>query len=409
MIAAPLADWWDDEIWRHTGHGEYREPVSPEELLRPAPDCIWPGLMSCDFLPLLSNTAGDWLCVRIDQQGRAEQIVQWYHGGGDWIPWGHSLAEAVLLDALIHRLPGPSRRHAEPAEDPRPTIDPAARDVIVDWACRHLSGAASEIMDANLDGPELADALLKAELAEVAVRCELVVDQLVHPQREQILSLGDNQAIDPKLLAQWSFDRDRIPADKRSWLHQQGIDLARQTNWDAAAEHAQRVTAVAPDLAWAWDIVGYAAERRDDFNVAIDAYVQASQCSVFTDQSIRLDTHWTSDHCAKFSVARLDYLDPGRTRESEYYRSLTGPDVRQRRIDACDYWLRQATQAQENGDAIQTHRCLMAAAWDVGVDSITGYAKLLDQIAEAAGSADQLAREELARTHRRCLRERFGL
>jgi len=407
-MSGPLADWWDSEIWRHTGYGEYREPSTPESLLADAPESIWPGLMSCEFLPLLSDTAGDWLCVRIGPDGTAEQIVQWYHGGGDWIPWGNSLAEAVLLDAAINRLPGPSRRHAEPAEDPRPKRNAAQRDSIIQWACEHLPLDANEMFDPELDGEALATKLLDAKVAEVAVRCELVVDQIVHPQRDAIQSFGDQKRIDPKSTAQWSFDVDRIPTDVRRQLEGRGVRLEGQQNWIAAAELATPVTESSPELAWAWDICGYAAERVGDVETAVEKYQRAATCSVFTDQSIRLETHWSSDHFAKFAVARLDHLQPDLVFDSEYYQTLKGPDVRQRRMNATEYWLDRAAEMEAQGKDSDANDCLMAAAWDVGVDSITAYASLLDRIAEKSGSIGQAAREELARTHRRCLRERYG-
>jgi hypothetical protein len=94
---------------------------------------------------------------------------------------------------------------------------------------------------------------------------------------------------------------------------------------------------------------------------------------------------------------------------SDYYQSLTGPDVRQRRINVTAYWLAEAREHETRGDQAALLRCLTAAGWDVGVDSITVYAELLDRIASAAEQSDQVARAELARTHRRCLRERYAL
>jgi tetratricopeptide (TPR) repeat protein len=363
--------------------------------------------MNCEFLPIVGNHAGDWLCIRFDEQSRAGQIVQWYHGAGDWIPWGASLPEAFLLDALIDQLPGSSRRHAEPAENPRPATNAAGPDPFLAWALDHLPQTARELVNHTIAGAAMADQLLRENVAEVAVRCDLVVGALNHSDRVQIHALlGDQVTANQR--AEWSFDFDRIPEPYRARLQQVGIRAKRQQDWDTAYGHARRVTEIAPDLAWAWEICGYVAERRSDPTAAVQDYQRASQCSVFTDQSIRLETHWSSDQFAKFSVSRIHHLQPDAVAQSDYYQALKGPDVRQRRIKAREYWLRQASSCEQRGDIPQMHRCLTAAAWDVGVDSITAYAKLLEQIANAAAESKQMARAELARTHRRCLRDRFG-
>ena len=83
-LSAELARWFDDELWQHEGRSEYREPIPPSDLIETFPEAIWPGLMPPDFLPVLGNMAGDWLCMRIEPMGEVAEIVQWYHGGGDW-------------------------------------------------------------------------------------------------------------------------------------------------------------------------------------------------------------------------------------------------------------------------------------------------------------------------------------
>ena len=72
--------------------------------------------MPCDFLPVLGNDRGDWLCVRFGNDNSANEIIHWYHGGGDWIPWGQTLAEAIVFDSVRAKLPGNRRDHAISAE-----------------------------------------------------------------------------------------------------------------------------------------------------------------------------------------------------------------------------------------------------------------------------------------------------
>ena len=408
-LSPSLADWFDREIWKLTGSGEYREPIAPESLLVPAPDVIWPGLMCCDLLPLIGNAAGDWLCVRVDQDNVLSEVVQWYHGGGDWIPWGKDLPQAIIFDAAIERIPGAARRHAVPAENPRPVADPAQRrlDPLLQWARSHRPDAVAAIFDHQLHGHEIAEAMLEFQLAEVAVRCELVVALLTHWPRGILSALfRDDASLDRADLVKWSFDLDQMPEPIRQRLREQ-TGVAASQDWEAAAVHADRVSEIAPELAWAWEILGYAAERRGDLASAISAYQRASTCSVFTDQSIRLDTHWMAHASAKFSVARLRQLCPDQVATSSYFQILLQPDGSQRRQQATTYWTKQAWQMAEQNDHQQAHRCHMAAAWDLGAEGISSYASVLDRISESALRAGQSGRAEVARTHRLCLRDRY--
>ena len=271
-----LREWFDQEWWRHRGLGEYREPIEPELLLDDAPESIWPGLMSCDLLPLISNTAGDWLCARVDQDSVAAEIVQWYHGGGDWIPWGNDLAEALVFDAMIDRLPGLSRRHAVPAEDPRPAADGDCEtpdDPILQWAVSRTKLPSEVLNDRSIGDVAVARAMLDAQVAEVAVRCELVQSELIRVTRdmlEPIVSGDDGDRREQG--SRWLFDLEQIPAPKQELLERSlGEPLRQLQDWDAAERHACRVTELAPDLAWAWEISGYAAERRGELDRAVEA------------------------------------------------------------------------------------------------------------------------------------------
>jgi hypothetical protein len=411
-LAPSLADWFDRELWQHFGQNEYREPIDPVSLLGQAPEVIWPVLMACDLLPLLSNTAGDWLCVRIDEHNVAAEIVQWYHGGGDWIPWGNDLAEAILFDALVAALPGGSRRHATPAEDPRPVraAPCLGDDPLVLWALQRLSPALAELFDSSRSQAEVAEGLLQAGVAEVAVRCQLVLSALTQQTQE---SLGPLLRRDPDFnrnrLAQWVFDPGRIPTTQRERLEQQlGRSLDDMQDWAAAARHARHVTELAPELAWPWDIAGYAAERRGDLDAAKECYRRSAQCSVFTDQSIRLQTHWTAEQSAKFSAARLLAVSLEEVAASDYLRGLCDPDTERRRFRTTAYWTSRADQLAASGDHAGAHRCWMAAAWDVGAGPISVFAELLERIASSAERSGQSSRAELARTHRRCLQDRYG-
>ena len=373
--------------------------------MRPAPDCIWSGLMHCDFIPLLGNESGDWLCIRIDDRGHTDEIVHWYHGGGDWIPWGKNLAEAVLLDSVFDRLPGPSRRHAEPAEQPRRPTRSTELGPIHRWALEHLPPVAESVFQSSDSGNDLAQQLVDSEIAEIAVRCEWIIERLMLPERETILAtLSDEYGT--KRTAEWLFDPRRLPEAQRDQLEVAGVRVSDGQLWDLATRHSRRVIELAPELAWPWDLCGYAAERHGENAAAVDLYERAAVCSVFTDQSVRLETHWASDVSAKFAVSRLHELAPDLVQGSDYYRALSGPDTKARRSAVTDYWLQQASHAEADDDHGRALDCLIASAWDVGVDSIERYASVLDRIQHAAERAGQPARAELAATHHRCLLKR---
>lgn len=414
-LSPVLADWFDGELWKLAGIGEYRVPVSPESLLSSTPDVIWPGLMNCELLPLIGNIAGDWLCARVDENNVLSEMVQWYHGGGDWIPWGSDLSQAIFFDSVNERISGGVRRHAVPAEELRPPADTLPRndDVWLKWAISHLPSSFKELHKPSVQGQDIADAMLEAGVAETAVCCELVIKQLTHWPRKELEKLFlDDASLDRSRLAPWSFDLDLVPETIQARLRQQTDRTVTQDSvtqdWDAASDHARRVCEIAPEMAWSWEIVGYAAERQNDVPKAMDAYRRAARCSVFTDQSTRLDSHWMETEAAKFSVARIARIRPEEVAQSPYLQILCEADARQRRRRVTEYWMEKAKSLEVDQNHRDAHSCYLAAGWDLGADLISGYAELLDRIADQARITGQLGRAELARTHRQCLRQRYG-
>jgi tetratricopeptide (TPR) repeat protein len=317
-----------------------------------------------------------------------------------------------VFDALVDRLPGTTQRHAVPAEDPRPPDQPTGsnQDPLLAWALSRLDPALAGLLDPSVSQPVLTQGLLDAGVAEVAVRCHLVLAGLLQSTQASLEPLlRSDPNVSREELSQWAFDTRRIPARRRNELEQRlGASLESLQDWQAAEGHARRVTELAPDLAWGWEIAGYAAERRGDRDAAIQRYRQATQCSAFTDQSIRLRTHWMSDRSAKFAAARLGLLDPQQVDRSVYLRQLCDPQADRRRSRIMAYWIDQARHFGDRGDDHHAHRCLVAAGWDLGAEPISVYAELLEQLALAADRCGQTSRGEIARTHRRCLRDRYG-
>ncbi len=412
-LSPDLADWFDTEIWKLTGHNEYHLPVDPESLLEEAPEVIWPALMPCDLLPLISNDAGDWLCVRFADDSTASEIVQWYHGGGDWIPWGDSIAEAIVFDALRQRLPGPKRRHATPAESPTPTATniKGGQDPIVTWAARFMPNKVVSLLNKKRSPAVTADILIETGICEVAVRCTLVEAALQEPLSGILNhSLADELQINWHTAVEWMFDIERVPSKvRRRLIAEFNVSLDAGQGWAKAAQHCRRVSELTPGLAWAWDILGYCYERSGAVEQAINAYIRGAQSSVFTDQSVRLRTHWVANESSKFSAARLLHVAPALVQNSNYLRMICEGDAQERRRQTALHWLSESDEATANGDARDAHQNLVRAGWDLGAEPISVYADILERIGETAVQADRAAQAELADTHRVCLKDRFGV
>ncbi len=412
VFSPALIDWFDSEIWQRHSCGEYCCAVDPALLLSDAPEPIWPGLMSCDLIPLIGNTSGDWLCVRVDEDSKASEVVQWYHGGGDWIPWGRDIAQAIVFDGLIERISSDSRRHAIPAIVPRSTGHAEGDDELLNWAFGHLSDGLAESLKMAGNSEQVAACLLDAQVSEVAIHCELILKALCHLDVESLqLAIGlDAELLGRNQLTEWVFDHSRIPEKHRQQIvsGKHAVELVEQ-NWDAAASHARAVTTLAPHLAWGWEILGYCEERSGRTKLAIDAYSKAVRCSVFTDQSVRLNTHWATDDASKFSIERMRQLDEAAIEKSEYLSTVSKAENADRRTAVTDYWTQRAVMHLAAGEVADAYDCYMAAGWDLGAGPITVYGEILERVHETATQCGQRARAELAATHRRCLSDRYGI
>ncbi len=412
IFSPALIHWFDAEIWQRHGCGEYCRAVDPTLLLSDAPEPIWPGLMSCDLIPLIGNTSGDWLCVRVDEDSKASEVVQWYHGGGDWIPWGRDIAQAIVFDGLIERISADSRRHAIPAIVPRSNEHEEQDDELLNWAFGHMPDGLVESLKTAGDSEQVAACLLNAQVSEVAIHCELILKALCHADVKSLqLAIGlDVESLGRNELTEWVFDISRIPEKHRQQIvsGKHAVELVEQ-NWDSAALHAKAVTLLAPQLAWGWDILGYCEERSGNTALAVDAYSKAARCSVFTDQSVRFNTHWATDDASKFSIERMRQLDESTIEKSEYLSTVSKAGNGDRRTAVTDYWKQRAVMHLAADEASEAYECSMAAGWDLGAGPITVYGEILELAHKTATQSGQRARAELAATHRRCLNDRYGI
>lgn len=415
-IPADLLDWFEREVWLRDRGGEFDQPVSPKELLVDAPDFIWPGFMLPDSLPLLGNRYGDWLCLRVGSDDSITELIHWYHGGGDWMPWGKTLAEAVAFDTLRRRLPGRRQYYANIAAEFDQHL---GADTIPAWAAEHLPTPIAQLLvDESGDDqeiPGLAQRMIEHGVATTAVHAESALAALDSPLRQNLepwvaREMGiqwDQDAI------RWLFDNDLIPPAALQRLATEfqcsGDELLGQ-DWNTALAHAAEVVAQRGDLGWASDLLGWGAERAGDPQAAIAAYRKALHSSSFADQSIRFRTHWFRESEGKFAAARLQSLSEhwdSELQNDPYLRLFRESKDQGLRSRVTSHWMRIGEQATGAGRWADAYDAYYHAGWDMGCDDLRVYEDLLGKLVDAATRSRQQGRAELARTHLACLVKRL--
>lgn len=357
--------------------------------------------MTPDVLPILGNGAGDFLCIKFDHLNRSSQIVHWYHGGGDWIPWGRNLAEAIVFDSLADCLPGPGSVHAIAAEDPRPTDDRSLsiresnpkRDPLVAWALNHLPEEISDAYDVGVAPEELAEILFKNDVAKTAVAFEWL-QELLQPQTDH--TAGD---------ASHGEQADRVARN----------DVATK-NLNHAEEILCELRESDQELAWVWILSAHAAEQHGSTDTAIKNYVRALACSSFSDQSIRLGLNWNGDLSPKYAAARLlsdleslescksDLSQSGHIDIALFIERAEQTGVQ----EVSDFWMQVTKRHADAGDFAAAYGYLLRAGWDVGAAPMSVYQSLIESAIEYADKSGQRARAAVATAHMNCFAMRYG-
>lgn len=408
QLPPDLIVWLDDEWWKLPAGAEFCLPQTPQQLLTPEPGSLWAGFMLPDTLPLIGNQYGDWLCLRVDWEGRVREVVYWCHGGGDWIPYGATLAEALLYDAAFHVLYDRRFTEITAAERPKSEIYRAA-----EWALGFLPPSSVRSLPRFWDRlPEqntrLLEELLEANVAPIAARRDLILRHL----ESQLKSRSDPNiaeqigAVWEPDFVSWLFDTALIPEltlDDLSALFRLPIKQLIVQDWDAAESEALHVSAVRDDLGWAFDITGWAAERRGDSQLAVERYLRGLRASSFSDDSVRFRTHWFGEGYGKFAAARLYALRDQLTaeqREDPYLQIFWQNDPESLRVRVRDYWMREAEAAASGREFRQAYRCYYAAGWDCGLQYMKSYGEILEQLVKTADQGGSPALARIARMHR---------
>jgi hypothetical protein len=392
-------------------------------LLADLPDLIWPGLMMPDTLPVAGNRYGDWLCARVAADDSIVEVIHWYHGGGDWIPWGRTLPEAFVFDSIRSRLPGRRQTHSirPDASEDISSVEESVTSAMasaVAWSAKWLPPTVTQAV-AELSGTQLAEKLIQHHICETAVRCELALNEMDGSVRRHFSASTAAElgiAWDPDGIG-WLFDDNRFPKNEPNFIEcVAGHDDLVWQDWNRIAEHVSPVCQQRSDLGWPFDIAGWAMERQGNFEAATQLYRRGMFAFAFADQSIRFRTHWFPQWAGKFSTWRLstlidtgqiaaDKLDP---RNTDYLKAIRSGENSQPRQRIFEHWRNLAFEAEAEGRWSDAYDCHYRSGWDLGIDRMGDYREILIGLVRSATNAHQTARAKIAQTHHDCFVARFG-
>lgn len=414
--------WFDRDRERPLLMGPFRSPIVVEDLLEIAPPDLWPGFMLPDTLPIATNDYGDWWCVRVDAQNHVSEIIQWSHGGGDWLPIGRSMAQAALWDYVQHWR-GPAIGVEQAAQEYPSRCAPGNNELLpsdewLNWLADGLQIEVEQVQQLlsifaaqrYRDGLEL---MLRHQWADVAVACELVEIAL----QGSLARLADNQLAlrcginwTPEYTS-WLFDTQHISDDARRLLRELAPDVRFDQDWHAAETWSQLVAAQRDDMSWPGDVCGWAALRRGEVAKAAQLFYDNRTNSAFTDQSVRLRSHWFAEHLGKFSVAQLAKLQSQlavEQRSDRYLQILWNEPALRTRSAVREFWLMQARQALTDERHEDSYRSFMSAGWDLGAERMSDYVEILEGLRTSAERAGWTARAKIAEAHLESLRLRLA-
>lgn len=418
--------WFDQASQQLRLPGMMRQIASVADLCQPAPELIWPGFMLPDSLPLIGNRYGDWICGRIDEAGTIRELIYWFHGGGDWIPVGTSVAESVLHDA-VDQFRSEREQMLRGATESR--IDSQAGVLlrldspeIRGWLAEQLSSSEeTKVVASTIDGLVnrlsqwdhlgALQLLRQQGWAQDAVCCDLLEACLQTP-----IAIIASKEIAKRINAPWFpeyvgllFDTDQIGGTIRRKIADAAEitdDAWPQQDWELAGEIAETVCARRQDLGWATAIAGWHCERTQQYEQAVEIYTRGLQASSFSDQSVRFNAHADSEEHGKFAAARLGCLRekwPASLHENNYLQLLLGERTQSLLAVVSEYWKKQAQDRESAGDFAAAYHAFWAWGWDLGVSRLTDYEDILRGLSRCASQAGWAARAVIAETHLRCL------
>ena len=388
-IDANWRSWFDSDAWNIPLAGEFRQADQFEYLLDRAPVIVWPGLMLPDTLPIVGNEYGDWICVRVDEQNRFGELIHWYHGGGDWIPVGSSMAEAVLHDVVDQFRPRSGQvlrgaTESTAANHLQKVVMRLRDERFRTWLHRSIEGQSSDASTVSQlvallerhDYYHALETVLESRWSFAAACCDQIEYRLQAPLRTLVSDeiwkrLGVNYEPD---FVRWLFDLQQIPNEALHQIQEVLHSLGRAPiqpqlqDWKQAEELALQILATRADLAWAVDIAGWAAQRRGDYIGACDIYFKGRFASAFSNQSVRLRSHGFDAQFGKVALAELwklrEHLTPEQ-RDDHYVQKVWQTPARLLQREIQDFWMQAGQQAMRTASttALTSSSIARAGIW----------------------------------------------
>ena len=161
------------------------------------------------------------------------------------------------------------------------------------------------------------------------------------------------------------------------------------------------------DLAWAFDIAGWGAYRRNETSTAIDRWWKGLSASLFSDQSTRLRSHWFDNRMGKFCAAQLATRSVELSNERQqdpYWQTLVSHDSGGIHSRVTCYWMKRASELSL--DPKERYDMWYRAGWDVGCHDVPLFEKILVGLEESATEAGWESRASIAAAYRNRLRRR---
>ena len=423
--------WFDHGTQGLLLPGMMRQCTTAEELCAPAPSMVWPGFMLPDTLPILGNEYGDWICVRVTAESTLGELLYWYHGGGDWIPVGSTLAEAILHDVVDQFRPVRKQMLRGAAESRVDTLGTvlmrADEHKFRGWLSAQLPGSKAspnrlpEILSylASEDYARALTVMRSANWSSAAVSCDLLDCCLQQPvQGIAKRDLSEAAGIP------WFPDYLRILFDTELAETQQRRTVLRALgtssdwpaqDWATAGKIAGELLGQRQDLGWAGAIAGWNLERQGHTQTAVKVYWDSLLASSFTEQGVRFNTHADADEWTKFSIARLvanadqlaGLLDSNCVR-AQYVQLFLQPQERSLLQEVNSFWMHQAKEAEQTGDSEAAYENYFRSGWDMGVSRLSEYQNILANLVRCSSRSGWSAREKVAQVHLKCLQKRTG-
>lgn len=399
-LTPDVIDWLDhfEDIAAGEHLGEYSEHEDlPQRVFDPKSGAVWAGLMPPDCLPILGNGCGDALLLRFGVDGRQTEVIELRHEGGEWRPYGRTLAEAILCDIAVAK----ARGTLDPVDvaEPRP---------IKQWALdqvQRASGSPLQWHDPLAgDRHSVLRNLLDANLCEVAVRQEFCLDALTcelcrRAGQHPLGPIAEQLGVPWSTFWGWISHTSTMPTDMRDRLAAvlgEPVDPLLEQDWERAAVEADKVRLIRPDIGWPYVVLGESCEHIGNVADAVSRYADGLEVLGTTfgfggfiskerllDRLRILRDHWPDVLATQGYVAA----------------ALDGNAASSLSARVRDYWMHRAEEAEAAGDPARAYRHYFAAGWDLLVyDDMEQVLAGLVRTSEAAGfdSLHLIARHHLA-------------